>query len=1023
MVSRQGHALALSDQHHGSVNEAAAFSLVNEFTLEAWVAPAVLNRKQVIVEKKGAYSLYINSLGDVCLTVHLDSPSRSTSFAHEVRFRLASGTTSHVVAQVHCGGVKQQADAQEPVESRYFVHAELFVNGESVQINRQDDLLDAVVVKAGESTLYVGCSDRDTFHFEGLLSHVRVWSRVLHAAEILRTAQFRLTPTDHEGLVAGWDFDEMAGEIAADLTGTHPLQLTGNQLWAIWPDVAQAELLIDGQPVPPKRLTVAQVGGYQDRQFTMGGVLRGSTLECSYSGRLDEVRMFSARLTWQQIRETINSPLHGRENWLAAHWDMQAGSGPTLFDASGHGNNGAMSPATAAAPAWANPGAPIQNEAQYVFNVLGTALGLDFVLIDGAPTVVEYGNTQEDAYANRFSVMKRAYAYPTAYDGTALRAGYKVSDLETIYVGQVQSKPTLIGVIEGGPPIPSENQTLAFWENDRGGPARLYDGFCSVAYTESDSKVWSFKGSQSKMFKIDTSTKAGGLIKGEVGISVGFGAEATTVLLKAEGKIGVKYADSRTEATTQEVQSTHSSNLYLSTSMRPTGHWEPENAILNPVVGRRFVPNNAGMALVKSSVADLYMLALKGTQTPVAYQLQPNTDIPVDTNILIFPINPNYIKNGTLDGKVGLVNDLNYPEANETRGSYFKPVEAYRTKQLIEKREASLKAYYEQFDLTQYDDKEQLGLLKSKIAENPAYDFAGTSNLRSLCNTYVWTADGGLHSQEHSVANSYSETYVAGKTFTLAGGPDVRAEAGSPGGGLFTEHDTMIGETWTMTATRSATSSTGFSLECDVSPTGFLAAPIMSTAADGRLQLDGYQSSAAPGKVDGYRYMSFLLSPNAENFTALAGVIEPNWLNNSTTAAAAAMREALSTPSKPWRVLYRTTYVSRVPAPFQPVKDDSQVPRISPPPNLAANRWLVLLIEHQLGIANPTQLQIATAIDAVLGPPGAEPGLLRELIPWWATYYAAASVYGNPEFLELAQLRLDLLEYMASKFEADNYPA
>lgn len=1021
MVSRQGYGLALSSNQYGVVSDADAFDVAGNLTVEAFISPADLTRKHVVLEKKGSYSLYINNLGDICLAVQLTTEPDTPAFAHEVKFRLVPGTTSHVVAQVQTGGVKLAANGQQPIDTRYYVLAELFVNGALVHTSRRDDFTDPVSIQQSDASLFVGCSDARSFYYEGLIAHLRVWSRALSAAEILRSAQLRLTPDNLDGLIAGWDFEDIAGPMAADLNGSHPLRLTSNELRVIWPDVARLVLLINGQPAEPKRLELDTVGGYLERQFTMGGVLRGTTLERPYSGRLDELRLFSSTLTAQQIRETMNSPLHGREDTLSAHWDAQAGSGPFLFDASGHGNNGTLAPA-ATPPRWTNPGGPIQNEAQYVFNVLGESSGFDFAVIDGAPSIVEYGNTQQDAYGTAFSVMKRAYMFPSAYDGTQLRAGYKVSDLETIYVGQVQSKPTLIGFVEGGPPIPSENQTLAFWDNDKGGPARLYDGFCRVAYNQGASTVWTFKGSQGASYSIDTSTKTGGLMKGEVGISVGLGAEATVVGLKAEAKIGTKYGDSRNEHTTMEAESSLTSNRDLITSLTPRGHWEPEQTILNPVVGRRYVPNNDGMALVKSSVADLYMLALKGTQTPVAYQLVANTDIPVDTNILAFPINPNYVKNGTLDGKVGLVNDLNYPEANITRGSYFKPVEAYNTKRTIEKREASLRAFYTQFDPADYDEKEHLNPLRAKVRKNPAYDFAADRNLRSLCNTYVWSADGGVHKEESSVANSYSETFVAGKSFSYAAGPDTKGEFGSPAGGMYVEHDTMVGHTWTMTATKSELSKTAFSLACEVSPTAFLSAPIMSRGPDGKLKFDGYQSSAAPGKVDGYRYMAFLLAPHAENFESFKSIIEPNWLNNSTTAAAAAMREAVSTPSKPWRVLYRTTYVSRVPAPFQPVKDDSHVPKISPPPNLAANRWLVLLIERQLSTFRPTQLQIATAIDAVLGAPGGEAGLLRHLIPWWGTYYAVASVYGNDEFLELAQLRVDLLGYMASKFEADNYP-
>lgn len=1020
LVSRQGYALALSDKQYGEVEDATAFELPNELAVEAWIAPTWLNHKQVILEKQGSYSLYLNSLGEVCLSVQVTC-SPGEAFAHEVKFRLAPGVTSHVVAQVQTGNVQQPANGQQPVESHYFVESQMFIDGVSVSVNRKEGLADPVQIERHSSPLYVGCSNASGYYFEGLLSHVRVWGTLLSAEDILRIAQLRELPEDMDGLIAGWDFDEISGSLAADLTGSHPLWLTSNELQVVWPDVAQLDLLVNGQPVEPKRLDADTVGGYQDRQFSLGGVLRGTTLDRPYSGRLDEVRLFASVLTEQQIRETMNSPLHGREDSLAAHWDMQAGSGPFLFDASGHGNNGTLQPATAP-PAWANPGAPIQNEAQYVFNVLGPSSGYDFALIGGAPAIIEYGNTQEDAYARRFSVMKRAYMFPSAYDGTALRAGYKVSDLETLYVGQVQSKPTLIGFIEGGPPIPSENQTLAFWENDRGGPARLYDGFCKVTYEHSDSVTWSFKGTESTTSGTLVNIKGGYSQKSETGVSVGLGAEATTVMCKTEIKTGVRTGLDYADTDGRELNQTHTTSKGYRTTMSPKGTWEPAQSLLNDTVGRRFVPNNVGVALVKSSVADLYMLALKGTQTPVAYQLVANTDIPIDSNLLAFPINPNYIKNGTLDGKVGLANDLSYPEANLQRGSYFKPVEAYRMKNALQVREAQLEAYYQQFDVEDYDRHGNYSALEDKLGENGVFQFPDRQNLRSLCNTYVWTAEGGQHSESTSIANSYSETYVAGTSSKFGLGAEFKPDVGTVGGGFYGEFDAFAGNTWTMTATKSSASSNAFSLDCEVAPTRFLAAPIISMGADGVPQLDGYQSSAAPGKVDGYRYMAFLLAPHADNFDSFKDVIEPNWLNNSTTAAAAAMREALSTPSKPWRVLYRTTYVSRVPAPFQPVKDDSHVPRISPPPNLAANRWLVLLIEHQLGIDNPTQLQIATAIDAVLGPPGAEPGLLRELIPWWATYYAAASVYGNPEFLELAQLRLDLLGYMASKFEADNYP-
>jgi hypothetical protein len=164
------------------------------------------------------------------------------------------------------------------------------------------------------------------------------------------------------------------------------------------------------------------------------------------------------------------------------------------------------------------------------------------------------------------------------------------------------------------------------------------------------------------------------------------------------------------------------------------------------------------------------------------------------------------------------------------------------------------------------------------------------------------------------------------------------------------------------------------------------------------------------------------LAPSQENFTALNQVIDPNWINNSTSAAAAAMRTAVAAENGTWRVLYRTTYVSRVPASFQPVKDDTNAPNITPPANVESNDWLIRVINAQITPQYPTPLEIGSAIDTVLGTQD-QPGLLKNLVPWWTGFYTAAQVYGSTEFIELAELRVDLLNYMVSLYESKKYLA
>ncbi|USP79475.1 hypothetical protein yc1106_06749 [Curvularia clavata] len=54
--------------------------------------------------------------------------------------------------------------------------------------------------------------------------------------------------------------------------------------------------------------------------------------------------------------------------------------------------------------------------------------------------------------------LKRVYAFIDADSGKwVLVTGFKTGALITEWVSQVQTSPTLIGYIEGAPPIPAEN--------------------------------------------------------------------------------------------------------------------------------------------------------------------------------------------------------------------------------------------------------------------------------------------------------------------------------------------------------------------------------------------------------------------------------------------------------------------------------------------------------------------------------------------------------------------------------------
>ena len=167
--------------------------------------------------------------------------------------------------------------------------------------------------------------------------------------------------------------------------------------------------------------------------------------------------------------------------------------------------------------------------------------------------------------------------------------------------------------------------------------------------------------------------------------------------LKAKALAGVRaqietsYGDTTTNK--QESRKTLSNLSKLTLE----GRRENLQDLVNAEIGQRFVPANVGIALVQSETADVFALRLQHNNALVSFQVLPNLDVLKDWNIITFPINPNYVKQGTLDGKVGLKSDPDYPNtiAYSSDSSYFKPIAAYQLKNQIRRQEEQLRTQYE----------------------------------------------------------------------------------------------------------------------------------------------------------------------------------------------------------------------------------------------------------------------------------------------------------------------------------------
>ena len=207
--------------------------------------------------------------------------------------------------------------------------------------------------------------------------------------------------------------------------------------------------------------------------------------------------------------------------------------------------------------------------------------------------------------------------------------------------------------------MPSENLTVQ----------DSYTGTASVSLTEATTTTYTYALDQGLRIQRHVRASGGrardvqtfvGLMEIEAPLGLGVGEiELTSAvddrrLLHREGELRDLAVLAERHHHGQGTTRTRVSTLQL------TGNKETTPA--HQQVGARFVPNNTGFALVQSQTADVFALRLAHTGALVAYQMMPNPDIPKDCNIITFPIDPRYTKQGVLDGKVGGCRRRRLPE-------------------------------------------------------------------------------------------------------------------------------------------------------------------------------------------------------------------------------------------------------------------------------------------------------------------------------------------------------------------------
>lgn len=746
-------------------------------------------------------------------------------------------------------------------------------------------------VGSGNQSLEIGrayLSNGRTTPFAGTISEVRIWNTAIGTDLVGLDLKGQ-----EKGLVSWWRMEENQGTNAFDSKSSNHGKLNGTT-WVQNPDPQGSSLTLyhNGRTVAAYPMPAVPEAG-DNRQFALGAFLKDGKPQEPFAGSLEEVRVWKTVRTSEQIQDNLFRRLLDEQESLIACYTFDAESLDQLPDQSFNGYHLPLGQSPHR-PTFVVSTAPVSDDVPQMRNALAGIETTFNDVIHSQPNVQEYGDMQYDNDGNLIGILKRCHTF--IKDGRwYLLTGYKVGNLVAEWVGQVQFDPQLIGYIEGAPPIPGENLTQ---QED-------YSKATSVEIVQADRTTHIYSVSKDQGFDMSVEARVGVGMK--LTTSAGFGV--ITEIADANSSFGVKTAFENSLGWLEDASVGSGRTTTKASRLDLQGHWN----------GERFVPQNVGFALVQSETADVFALRLKHNHALVSYQMRPNPDIPRDFNILTFPINSLYTKQGTLDGRIGLDADPSSGDA-----SYFKPIEAFALKNRIQRQEEELKSFFEQFDAGAIGRRQNAAhFSQGDLAEGRALEKLPRLEKRNLVNTYVWTANGGLFTESQETLDVMQEKM--GGSFNFTGKAGITADVKLALGGVVGEFsmEAMFGGHLNLTVTKSQDSETSFGLNVNLDG---VERDIHQRDEQGRVVLDT-QDPLNPvpkpqaGKVDAYRFMSFYLQPNVQHFDDFVNkVIDPVWFSQSNNPNAIALRQAIGAQqtdsdrdkSIPWRVLHRVTFISRV---------------------------------------------------------------------------------------------------------------
>lgn len=1027
MTFAAGGALSLNPQDRYDVGvydwaecpDSSALGTAPQFAIDAWVeiqsglqgetgtimaqwAPVDLPENQgyrVWVDANGELNFLTWAISEIDGTT-VPVPAKSSGWA------LGDSMPHHVAVTVSCTNADPSVTPK--IESK--VTVTLYKdNGTPISNTVTLPNVETAELQASSMTVTVGRSyaplkgaapqaAEDYAPFRGKLGRLRYWSGRPTPALLFPETQ-RHVPQygPPQGLTAQWDFREGRGRVCLDPIGGNDLLLNSSRPWSLFQQTSELSFVANGSFIGSTSPYTGSQPAVTPEQFTLGlpSGWTGSSAQSGFAGQVSRLSLYDGTRSADEIRAQRFTPRAGDEPRLLACWNFTDGND----DITGGGNN--ISPAPPAGRI-VDADVPISNESPVVRNIYGGPVTRYSGSTPGRIAVGSYAVARYIGTDDQHAALLREYVLDPA---DVLEGGVQIGVMNLIYLGQVQTEPTLIGYIEGAPPVPSENLTRPYYLNPGSPGYMAYLDTSAVTLKQEAGTAMSFSSSSSQNLNVASNFAIGLIkVKSHVALITGFGVQTATNVMDHTVNIQATFTvdGSWGSGSSEELAAawTSAQQNYMGFS----GGWEAfqadQNNYFNPEVGRRFVPDNLGYALVESLTADQYALTLGHSNTATGVIVVPNPAIPPDRNIILFPMDNSYTLAGSLDGKIGLKNAPGYEDADIRRGSYFKPVQAYAKAKQIETRRARALAYFEQRDVISRahgwnkDVTDATAVLPASFEGEPEGPVAVATPTQGLVNRYVWTADGGLYSETHATKATYTRSFTGTREEGGGGGFHVDGEHTFSKIGLAWSLDLMITKRVDLTTQKSLTEEQEMSMDVSVTGEAFLSKYDPDAPSEYGAK-GNFVPGAAPGKVKAYRFMTIYDPPSMQNSADFKSIVDSAWLQQSNAPMARALRSAnLSNPT--WRVMHRVTYIERVPPRI------ASRPLYSPdisqrePVNLPGNAELIALILAQVPPNTALSAAVLTAAvakainPAPTGPGVYPPSSLEQQLAWWGTFLKSA---------------------------------